>query len=334
MIKIGLVGFGYWGKNLLRNFLTINNCIVEYIIDTDLETHKSINHQYPRIKVSKDIHEVLNNKEINAIVISSPSSTHFQIAKEALLLGKHVLIEKPMTLSVKEGEELIDIASSKNLIISVDHTFLYTPALSKIKSIIQDAEFGKVKFFDSTRINLGIFQSDVNVLWDLAVHDISILNYLIEEKPISIRAVGVCHTNNALENIAYIVINYHNDFIAHLNCSWSSPVKIRMMLIGGENKTLLFNDLDPVEKVKIYNASYKSASNMDRNKTLIDYRTGDVFVPKLDNTEALSIFCNEFVNCILNNTQPISNAVFSLEVVRILEAANTSIKNGGELVLI
>lgn len=315
--------------------MTLNNCVVEFIVDTDNQVHRDINHLYPSIKTVYDINEVLIEKNlIDAVVISTPSSSHYSLSKQALLARKHVLIEKPMALSSIECEELISIADKNNLIISVDHTFLYHPALTKIKTLIDMPEFGRIKFFDSTRINLGIFQSDVNVLWDLAVHDISILNYLFQQKPVSVRAVGVCHTNNSMENVAYIIINYSDDFIAHINCSWSSPVKIRMMLIGGENKTILYNDLDPVEKVKIYNASYKSVNAMDRNKTLIDYRVGDVFAPKIDNTEALFLICSEFLLSIENKTQPLSNAKFSLEVVKILEAANSSVKMGGEVVYI
>jgi predicted dehydrogenase len=317
---------------LLRNFLSASDCSVEYLVDIDQEALVHINKSYPLIKTSVSYHSVLDNNDLDAIIIATPSSTHYSIAKDALLARKHVLIEKPMALSFSHAEELMNIANSMNLIISVDHTYLYTPAVQKLKNLIQNKEIGAVKFFDSTRINLGIFQTDVNVLWDLAVHDISILKYLFDDQPISVRAVGVCHTYNNIENIAYITINYRGDFIAHLNCSWSSPVKIRMMLIGGENKTILFNDLDPVEKIKIYNASYKSVTDKERDKFLVDYRTGDVYAPKIDNTEALQILCNEFVDCIKNNKQPISNANFSLGVIKILEAAQTSIKSNGQVV--
>lgn len=332
MIKIAIVGYGYWGKNLLRNFLSTIDCSIEYVVDLNEDALAHLKKSYPSIKTSISYKSALDNINLDAVIIATPSSTHFSIAKDALLAHKHVLIEKPMALSISNAEELLSIASKNNLLISVDHTYLYTPAVQKLKSLIQNKEIGLVKFFDSTRINLGIFQTDVNVLWDLAVHDISILNYLFDEEPLSVRAVGVCHTYNEIENIAYITINYKDNFIAHLNCSWSSPIKIRMMLIGGENKTILFNDLDPVEKIKIYNASYKSVTDKERNNLLVDYRTGDVYAPKIDNTEALQILCNEFVDCIKNNKQPISNANFSLRVIKILDAAQSSIKRNGQVV--
>jgi predicted dehydrogenase len=216
----------------------------------------------------------------------------------------------------------------------VDHTFLYTGAVQKIKELVKNNELGKINYFDSTRINLGLFQKDINVLWDLAPHDISILNYIINEKPYSVNATGVSHTKNGIENIAYLTINYESDMVAHFNCSWSSPVKIRTLLIGGDKKMVVYNDMEPTEKVKVYDFGYALKNNEDKQQILVDYRTGDIFTPKIKNTEALILVALDFVNSIIENRMPISNAQMGLEIVKILEAAQFSIKaNGKEIVL-
>jgi predicted dehydrogenase len=329
-INIAIIGYGYWGKNLVRNFSENINCEIKYVIDLDVQKLKYILINYPKINTLIDYKIALSDNDIDAVVIATPSTTHYEIAKNALHANKHILIEKPMTTAYAEAIELTDLAHQKNKIILIDHTFLYTPAVKKIKEIIYSEEIGKIKFFDSTRINLGIFQSDVNVLWDLAAHDISILNYLIKEKPISVQAIGISHTLNNIENIAYLTIRFESDIIAHFNCSWSSPVKIRMLLIGGDKKMIVYNDLEPTEKVKIYNSGININTDEEKNSILIDYRTGDLFIPKLENIEALSNITDEFISCINNNTQPISDAIFGVEVVKILEAAQISIKNRGK----
>jgi predicted dehydrogenase len=267
-------------------------------------------------------------------VIATPVFTHFELAKKALENGKHVLLEKPMTSTVKEAETLMDLAKQKGKLIMVDHTFLYTGAVQKIKSLITDGAIGNVKYFDSTRINLGLFQSDVNVLWDLAPHDISILNYLVGESPYSVNATGVSHTGNEIENIAYLTVNYKSGFIAHFNCSWTSPVKIRMMLIGGDEKMLVFNDLEPTEKIKLYDAGYDHKTDEEKRKVLVDYRAGDVYIPKVDVREALFGMASDFINSIQNNTRPVSDFESGLNVIRILEAAQTSIKQNGKEVIL
>ena len=334
MIKIAIIGYGYWGKNLFRNFISNEKCEVVSVADTDALKLNQLKQNYPSVKTHESFIDILKVEEIDAVVIATPSSTHFKLSKLALDHNKHVLVEKPMTTSFSEAKELLEIARQRDKIILVDHTFLYTPAVQKIKQIISENEIGNLNFFDSTRINLGIFQSDVNVLWDLAAHDISILNYLVPEKPVSVQAIGISHTQNDIENIAYLSIRYNSDFIAHFNCSWSSPVKIRMLLIGGDKKMIAYNDLEPTEKVKIYNSGISLKTDDEKNKFLVDYRTGDLFIPKLENTEALYNLVNEFVSCIQNKRQPLSDANFGLEVVRILDAAQQSIKNRGIEILL
>jgi predicted dehydrogenase len=268
------------------------------------------------------------------VVIATPVFTHFELAKKALLNGKHVLLEKPMTSTVAEAEALIGMAEQKRLLLMVDHTYLYTGAVEKIKDLMNGNELGDIKYLDSTRINLGLFQPDINVLWDLAPHDLSVLRYLIDERPYSINATGTTHTNNKIENIAYLTVNYNSGFIAHFNCSWSSPVKIRMMLIGGDKKMILFNDLEPTEKVKVYDTGYHHKTDDEKKKVMVDYRTGDIYVPKLNTSEALAGMVQDFITCIPDSRQPLSSSALGLDVIKILEASDRSIKNNGCEVLI
>ena len=333
-MNIAIIGYGYWGPNLVRNFSTASNCSVLMVVDFRLERLTELKKQYPSLITSTNLDDLFNNRAIDAVVIATPVFTHFDLAKRALESDKHVLIEKPMTNSVEQANVLIDLSIKKNKVLMVDHTFLYTNGVQRMKKMIDAGEIGKLKYFDSTRINLGLFQPDVNVLWDLAPHDLSILNYLKSEKPFSVQATGISHTNNGIENIAFLTINYQSDFIAHFNCSWTSPVKIRMMLIGGDKKMIVFNDLEPSEKIKIYDTGYQHTTDEDKNKILVDYRSGDIFIPKIENKEALSNMADDFISAITNNTTPISNFQSGLDVVRILEAAQKSIKNKGKEVII
>ena len=334
MVKIGLIGFGYWGPNLVRNFSSQKDGKVIVLAEARVERHVQIAKIYPDILICTNSSDLINNVEIDAVVIATPVFSHYSLAKEALLAGKHVLLEKPMTSSVDESKELIDIAKSKNLVLMVDHTFLYTGAVQKMKELIDQKQLGKLHYFDSTRINLGLFQPDVNVLWDLAPHDISILNYLVNNKPYSVNATGVSHTNNGIENVAYMTINYEDDFIAHFNCSWTSPVKVRSTLIGGDDKMLVYNDLEPSEKIRIYDTGYNHISDEEKNRIMVDYRTGDVFIPKLSTQEALFGVAFDFIDSIINSKEPLANAELGLEVVKVLEASQKSIKNRGKEIVI
>lgn len=334
MLKCAILGFGYWGPNLVRNFNSVADCKVKYVCDFREERLSLVNKQYQNIITTKDFNEVLNDTEIDAVIIATPVFTHFELAKKALLKGKNVLLEKPMTSTSKEAYELFELAQKVNKLIMVDHTFLYTGAVQKMKQLIESGSIGNVKYFDSTRINLGLFQPDINVLWDLAPHDISILNYLIQETPYSVNATGVSHTNNGIENIAYLTVNYKSGFISHFNCSWTSPVKIRTMLIGGDQKMMLFNDLEPTEKIRVYDTGYNYKSDEEKRKILVDYRAGDVYIPKVDVKEALFGMASDFINAIKNNSKPVSDFESGLNVIKILEASQLSIKqNGKEIIL-
>jgi predicted dehydrogenase len=333
-INIGVIGYGYWGPNIVRNFFATSSCTIMMVADGRQERLNLLAKIFPSIRGVKDAEEIINSKEIDAVVIATPVFTHFALAKRALQNGKHVLIEKPMTSSVAEADELINLAVQKGLTLMADHTFLYTGAVQKMKEIIDTDVIGKPHYFDSARINLGLFQPDINVLWDLAPHDISILTYLITEVPESINATGISHTRNQIENIAYLTVNYNSSFIAHFNCSWSSPVKVRQTLIGGDKKMILYNDLEPSEKVRVYDTGYNHKTEEDRTRIMVDYRTGDVFIPKLSSREALAGVADDFIQSVILKKSPLSNALLGRSVVRILEASQESIKSHGKEVRI
>ncbi len=333
-MNIGIIGFGYWGTNLVRNFANIRDVNLKSVVDERDERKPALKILCPAAVFSTSADDILLDNEIDAVVIATPVFTHFELALKALNNNKHVLLEKPMVSKTGQAKELIDLANRKKKVLMVDHTFLYTGAVQKMKSLIDSGDIGNIKYFDSTRINLGLFQPDINVLWDLAPHDISILNFLIKEVPYSVQATGVSHTNNGIENIAYININYNSGFIAHFSCSWTSPVKIRMMLIGGDKKMILFNDVEPTEKIKVYDTGYELKTDEDKKKVLVDYRTGDIYTPKLDTKEALAVMAQDFISSVRNGNKPLSDYESGFEVVRILEASQTSIKNKGREVVL
>jgi predicted dehydrogenase len=334
MINVGIIGYGYWGPNLVRNFSGVKNCKVNMVSDFRSERLAIVQNTYPSVNVTTNPEDILLSPEIDAVIIATPVFTHFELAKKALENGKHVLLEKPMTSTVKEAEELMTLATQKGLLLMVDHTFLYTGAIKKISQLINDGSMGNIQYFDSSRINLGLFQPDVNVLWDLAPHDISMLLYLVKHKPYSVNATGVSHTKNGIENVAYLSVNFNADFIAHFSCSWTSPVKLRTLLIGGDKKMLLFNDLEPSEKIRVYDTGYDYKTDEEKNRLLVDYRTGDVHIPKIEVKEALQSMANDFITSILNKTEPVSSAKLGLDVIKILEASQQSIKNKGKEVIL
>lgn len=334
MLTLGIIGYGYWGTNLVRNFNNHSLCRVAKVADSRQERRALLEKNYPAIQAVRQAEEIIGDTGIDAVVIATPVYSHYPLAKAALLSGKHVMIEKPMAASTAEAEELMEIAAQKHLTLMVDHTFLYTGAVQKIKSLIEADTIGTPRYFDSTRINLGLFQPDINVLWDLAPHDISMLTFLINERPYSINATGVSHTRNGIENIAYMTVNYEHDFIAHFNCSWTSPVKIRQTLIGGDAKMIVYNDLEASEKVRVYDTGYTHTTEEDQFNIRVDYRTGDVFIPKISGNEALGGVADDFVRSVLEQRQPLSSAALGLEVVKILEASQASIRNKGKEVLI
>ena len=331
MINIAILGYGYWGPNLARNFSGLDDCRITTIVDSSPDRLKLIQRSYPQAKASSSPGDALNDPNIDGVAIALPVSMHYEFAKQALQQNKHVLIEKPMTNSKSQALELVNLATQRKKTVMVDHTFLYTGAIKKIKEIITNNEIGNIQYFDSTRINLGLFQHDINVVWDLAPHDISILEYLIEEEPVSLVATGISHTGNQIENIAYFTLYYEKNLIAHFNVSWTSPVKIRKILIGGDKKMIVYDDIEPTEKVKVYDTGYQFRES---ENVLVDYRTGDISIPKLDQTEALHYVAKDFIHSITTGKEPVSNWKIGLAVVGILEAAEQSIKNRGREVIL
>lgn len=332
MLKIAVIGFGYWGKNLVRNFYNLPGATLAYIVEADPTRRAKAQELYPTVTTLASPSELYKDASLDAVVIATPVFTHYELAKEALLHDRHVLVEKPMTAKAKQAAELLELAAQKNKVLMTDHTFLYTGAVQKIKEIVDSGSLGKMLYVDSTRVNLGLFQPDINVLWDLAPHDISICEHIIAEKPYSVQATGISHLKNGLENIAYLTVNYPSDFIAHFNCSWTSPVKIRMMLIGGDKKMIVYNDMEPTEKIKVYDSGFVVKGEQEEEaltKIRVDYRVGDIYVPKLAVQEALRELAIDFTSSISRGTTPISSAYLGLTVVQTLEAAEQSIRNGG-----
>jgi len=333
MIKIGVIGFGYWGPNLVRNFSALDNCLVKTVADLNDNRLAVAKKTFPHIEITKEANDLFNDPEIDGIVIASPVFSHYVLSKKALLRSKHVLVEKPMTNSSAKALELIKIAQKNKKTLMVDHTYLYTSAVKKIKEMITKKQIGDVSYFDSTRINLGLFQPDINVIWDLAPHDISILEYLLNEEPKSVVATGVSHTNNSIEDIAYLTIYYQDNKIAHISCSWTSPVKVRRILIGGTKKMIVYDDNEPTEKIKIYDTGYKFKTE-EKEKLRVDYRTGNINIPKLEQTEALYGVASDFIKAIEKKIEPISNWKIGLSVVKVLEAAEKSIRKHGKEVIL
>lgn len=335
MVKIAIVGYGYWGKNLVRNFNALQDCDLALVVEKNEKLRSACERLYPNIRTTADLDVALTDPDIQAVVIATPVDTHYPLAKRALEHGKHVLVEKPMTSSAETARELVALARSKGLTLMVDHTYLYTGAVRYLKKLTDEKVLGNIFYIDSTRINLGLFQHDVNVLWDLAPHDISICNHLISKKPVSVQATGISHTFNDIENIAYLTLKFDDNTIAHFNCSWVSPVKIRMMLIGGDKKMVVFNDMEPTEKIKIYDTGFDVKGDEEMNRIIADYRTGDIHVPQIQNTEALGLMAQDFCDAIQSGKDPVSNAELGKLVVEILDAAEKSIKdNGREVSLI
>lgn len=334
MLNIGVIGYGYWGPNIVRNFMGTDGACVSAVCDIEHADLKRAQKLYPHVRLCSDYSEVVSSPGIDAVAIVTPVFTHYKIAKEALLNGKHVFIEKPFTYKVEEAEELIRLAKKNGLKIMVDHTFLFTGAVRKIKELIDKDMLGDLYYYDSTRVNLGLFQHDVNVIWDLAPHDLAIMDYVIKEKPVCVSSHGMSHFKRGLEDVAYLTLYFKNNMIAHFNVNWLSPVKIRMTCIGGTKKMLVWNDLESDEKLRLYDKGVRVKSREGAYKLLVDYRSGDMWGPKIDYTEALKLEAGYFIECIEKDKDPINGGYSGLEVVRMLNAADRSLKSGGRKIKI
>jgi predicted dehydrogenase len=331
MIRFGVIGYGYWGPNVVRNLSNLDYSQVAMVCDSSPNSRRRVEKAYPHVQVCADYTEVVTSSEIDAVAIVTPVWTHFELAKAALENGKHVFVEKPFTSSTQQAEELINLAERRNLKIMVDHTFLFTGAVKKISQLLNEGTLGRLYYYDSTRVNLGLFQHDINVIWDLAPHDLSIMDHLIGQEPEAVVATGQTHLNGH-EDVAFITLYFPNKVIAHVNVNWLSPVKVRTTLIGGEKKMLVWNDLDADEKVKVYDKGVKVSSQEGLYNLLVNYRSGDMWAPQIEQTEALRTELGYFVDCVENNHRPINDGRAGLRIVKMLEAATDSLQRRGELI--
>lgn len=331
VLKFGVIGYGYWGPNVVRNLNQLEQAKVLSVCDKSAHARQRVQKLYPNVEIMSDPAELISSPDVDVVAVVTPVWTHYELAKAALENGKHIFVEKPFTSNVAQAEELIELAAKRNLKIMVDHTFLFTGAVRKIRQLLDQGALGQLYYYDSTRVNLGLFQHDVNVIWDLAPHDLSIMDYLIQESPEAIVATGQTHLNGH-EDIAFMTVYFPNKIIAHLNVNWLSPVKVRTTLIGGEKKMLVWNDLEADEKIKIYDKGVSVTTREGLYNLLVNYRSGDMWAPQIEQSEALNRELGYFVNCIIEDRDPINDGKAGRRVVKMLEAASESLRQRGALV--
>ena len=335
MINVGVIGYGYWGPNLVRNFSETPGARVGWVADVRRERLDVVTARYPGIRVTTDYRDILADRTVNAVAIATPVSAHFELGMAALKAGKHVLIEKPMAASSEDAERLVAEADARGCTLMVDHTFVFTPAVQKMRELVHAGELGDIYYYDSVRINLGLFQHDVNVLWDLAVHDIAIMDYVLDRHPVMVSATGLAHVPRRAENIAYMTMFFEGNLIGHVHANWLAPVKVRRTLVGGSRRMVIFDDLEPSEKIKIYDRGISvSPSGENLYEMMIGYRTGDMWAPQLQIREALQAEAAHFVECISSGCKPLTDGAAGLRVVRLLETASRSMKAHGAVMSI
>ena len=333
MIKVGVIGYGYWGPNLVRNFMEVPGSTVVAVCDLRAERLASLTVRYPSIRTLDSCEELFSDTSIDAIAIATPVSSHFDMAMAALRAGKHVLVEKPLAANSEQALQLIEEATRCSRVLMVDHTFVYTGAVRKIRELISSNALGEIYYYDAVRVNLGLFQHDVNVIWDLAIHDLSIIDYVLPSRAVAVSATGISNIPGQPENVAYITLFFANPQIAHVHVNWLTPVKVRHTLIGGSEKMILYDDLEPSEKVKVYDKGVTVSQSPEAvYEMLVSYRSGDMWAPRLDTTEALHTEALHFINCITDNKQPETNGQAGLRLVRMVEAAERSLRCRGQLV--
>ena len=331
LVRVGVIGYGYWGPNIVRNFGALDDCELVAVCDRSEAALGRAARTNGRLRLTTDVHDIVTAPDIDAVAIVTPVWTHFELAKAALENGKHVFVEKPFTSTSEQAEQLIELAERNHLQIMVDHTFLFGGAVRKIKELVENGTLGPLYYFDSTRVNLGLFQHDVNVVWDLAPHDLSVMDHIIQDRPEAVVATGSSHLNH-LADMAFITVYFPGNIVAHVNVNWLSPVKVRTTLIGGKDKMLVWNDLEPDEKIKVYDKGVNISNGQGLYDLLVSYRSGDVWSPKVDQTEALKVELGYFIDCISKNERPLNDGVAGLRVVRLLQAAEQSLKERGKLI--
>jgi len=330
MISVGVIGYGYWGPNLVRNFSAASDARVTFVADMEERRLDLVKRQFPAVETTTDFRSLLSSTDVDAVAIATPVSSHFELALAALRAGKHVFIEKPLTETTEQAEQLINEADDRGLLLHVDHTFIYTGAVRKMRALVEDGELGSLYYYDSVRVNLGLFQPDVDVIWDLAVHDLSIMDYVFSANPVAVSASGISHVEGKPTNVAFLTIFFEENAVAHLHVNWLAPVKVRRTLIGGSRKMIVYDDLEPSEKVKVYDKGITlGSSREDEYYQRVGYRSGDMWAPKLEVTEALLFEAEHFVRCIDQGETSESDGRAGLRVVQILEAASHSLKERG-----
>lgn len=334
-VRIGVVGYGYWGPNLVRNFSDAPGAVVSAVADPRRERLDVAARRCPGAEMFTDAQALIASPAVDAVVVATPVATHFALAHAALRAGKHVLVEKPLASSSEEAMTLIDEAAARRRVLMVDHTFVYTPAVRRIRELVAGSELGELYYYDSVRVNLGLFQHDVNVLWDLAVHDLSIMDFVLGRQPSALSATGVAHVPGKPENIAYLTMFFADRLIGHVHVNWLAPVKIRRTLIGGSRRMIVFDDLEASEKIKVYDKGISVEESAEKvYQALIGYRTGDMWAPQIPVTEALHVEARHFVQCIADGRTPDTDGAAGLRVVRLLEAATASMAQHGRPVAI
>jgi predicted dehydrogenase len=329
-IGVAVVGLGYWGPNLVRNVSSSRRTRLVQMCDADPARVEQMGSLYPAAACSVDFEATLADPAVEAVAIATPVATHHRLAKAALLAGKHVLVEKPLARTVAEARELVALAKERSRVLLVDHVFLYSPAVRKLRELIVAGEIGDILFIDSVRINLGLFQHDVNVVWDLAPHDLSIIDYLVGRAPRSVVALGSSHVGNGLANLAYLHLDYGEGLLASVHVNWLSPVKVRHFMVGGSRRSIVYNDLDPSERVKVYDRGVDVARDPEGIRQVqVAYRSGDVLAPRLDTGEPLANVIDHFAECIAGAAEPISGGEHGARVVAALEAAHASLERQG-----
>ena len=330
MIRIGVIGYGYWGPNLVRNFSDLTDARVAVVCDRRPDRLAQVERRYPGTRVTTDPYDLIADPLVDAVVIATPVTFHFALANSALRAGKHVLVEKPIASTSEEASRLIDEAARRRLVLMVDHTFVYTGAVQKIRALVDGGELGDIYYYDSVRINLGLFQHDVDVLWDLAVHDLSIMDFVLRQQPVAVSATGLAHVPGRPANIAYMTMFFDGTMIGHVHASWLAPVKVRRTLLGGSRRMIVFDDLEGSENVKVYDRGISvDPSPEDVYQMLVGYRSGDMWAPNLAVSEALHVEAAHFVACVTQTEKPQTDGEAGLRVVRLLEAASTSMKDYG-----
>ena len=333
VVGVAVVGCGYWGPNLLRNFFDTPGCRVVAACDLSEQRLEAMARRHPSLRATTSLDDVLDDPAVHAIAVATPVASHAALARRALEAGKHVLVEKPMTLSTEEAQALVELAEARGLQLMVDHTFVYTGAVRRIKQMIDSGELGKLYYYDSVRVNLGLIQHDVSVVWDLAAHDLAIMDHLIEQRPVGISAMSATHFPGGMADVAYITVQFEDNLIAHFHVNWLSPVKVRQVLIGGDRRMILYDDIEATEKVKVYDRGIRWNDDPieARRETLVAYRLGDMYAPVLDQTEALRNECAHFIESVRAGTTPLTDGRAGLRTVQMLEAAERSMRNGGAM---